>query len=99
MEKSKDWINIKEIIINPDDPIIRKLVFLKNSEGFTSNMAILKGDLLPMRCNYTLDNLFFIVPFRGPSLVESFPVPNYPELIIKKIHFNDNKYVLELEYK
>lgn len=98
---TKDFVEVKEFLLNPDGVNPRILKFLKNPDNSISNMAKLCGDLTPMKCGYTNDNRFWITPYGGPTLTEREVVPNHKEFLIKKIHYITDKeyYVIELQKK
>lgn len=88
----------KCIKINPYSEVPKNLKFLRTPEGKLSDMAKLEGDLEPIRCGYTSEEEFFILPKGGPRLIEGHPVPGHSELTIIKIHYIEDKmfYVLNV---
>lgn len=69
-------------------------------EGKESNVAVLEGDILPSRCDYTHDNRFCVMPHGGPLLIEGEPIPNQEsKQLIKKIHYDYDleKYLVEIK--
>lgn len=91
----------KILLLNPHayDSYPKYLKFLRKvSDGTLSNMAKLIGDIHPVSCGYNHNDKMWIMPDKGPGLVEGEQVPHH-NYIIEKIHYDNNNgyYVLELK--
>lgn len=100
--KVGNFTDLKLLELNPESGSPKTLKFLVNpNNGNVTNVAKLCGDLLPMTCNYTSDNRFYVTPYGGPTITEREEVPNNPNFMVKKIHYISEKesYVIELQRK
>lgn len=87
----------KEVFLG--DKYNKSLKFLRRvSDNEESKIALLKGDLDPIKIKYTFDNKLMIMPYNCPRICEGEFISARLSKV-KKIHYDkeNNNYLIEFE--